>query len=140
MASKFYNLDIDPELSANSDYIIPSQKAIKSAISKKQDKLVEGNGITISDNVISVKNNKLTDIIVSTSQFTEDSTYSQYPYKADISVEGITEDMIPEVYFQGDDALTGVFSPLAESFENIVRIYSKIIPLENITIDSITFK
>lgn len=39
MPSKFYNLDTDPTLSSNSDVFIPSQKAVKTAIDKKQDVL-----------------------------------------------------------------------------------------------------
>lgn len=32
MPTKFYNLDTDSTFSANSDYLIPSQKAIKTAV------------------------------------------------------------------------------------------------------------
>ena len=32
MPTKFFNLDTDSTLSSNSDYLIPSQKAIKTAI------------------------------------------------------------------------------------------------------------
>lgn len=47
MPTKFLNLDTDPTLSANSDYFIPSQKAIKTAVDKKADKSnsLEGYGI-----------------------------------------------------------------------------------------------
>lgn len=37
MTTKYLNLDTDSSFSANSDYIIPSQKAVKSAIDKKAD-------------------------------------------------------------------------------------------------------
>lgn len=72
MATKFYNLDTDSTFSANSDYLIASQKAIKTALdtkadssnvydkddadkllSSKQDILTPGDGISIEDNVIS---------------------------------------------------------------------------------------
>lgn len=39
MPSKFLNLDTDPTLSANSDYHVPSQKAIKTFVGTKQDVL-----------------------------------------------------------------------------------------------------
>lgn len=39
MATKFLNLDTDSTFAANSDYLIPSQKAIKTAIDEKQDTL-----------------------------------------------------------------------------------------------------
>ena len=35
MPSKFFNLDTDSDFTANSDYYIPSQKAVKSALDKK---------------------------------------------------------------------------------------------------------
>ena len=56
MPSKFYNLDTDPTLSANSDVYIPSQKAVKTAIDKKQD-ILNADNTTIeisSTNEISV--------------------------------------------------------------------------------------
>ncbi len=49
MATKYFNLDTDPTLSSNSDYYIPSQKAIKTALDTKQDKLVAGDNIYISE-------------------------------------------------------------------------------------------
>lgn len=49
MATKYFNLDTDPTLSNNSDYYIPSQKAIKTALDAKQDKLVAGDNIYISE-------------------------------------------------------------------------------------------
>lgn len=69
--TKFYNLDTDSTMTANSDYLIPSQKAIKKNIddlqqgidtnagdiaalqADKQDKLTAGDNITIANNVIS---------------------------------------------------------------------------------------
>lgn len=50
MTTKFYNLDIDPNFTANSDYHIASQKAIKTALDLKQGKLVPGVNVTIDEN------------------------------------------------------------------------------------------
>lgn len=49
MPTKFLNLDIDPTLSANSDYYIPSQKAIKTALDSKPDKSISLEGYGIED-------------------------------------------------------------------------------------------
>ena len=38
MPTKFFNLDRDPQLTANSDYFIASQKAVKTALDTKADK------------------------------------------------------------------------------------------------------
>lgn len=53
MATKYLNLDTDPEFTANSDERISSQKAIKTALSRKQNTLTAGASIEIADNVIS---------------------------------------------------------------------------------------
>lgn len=62
MPSKFLNLDTDSSFTANSDYFVPSQKAIKTALdtkadvedmnlklADKQDTLTAGDGINIAE-------------------------------------------------------------------------------------------
>ena len=51
MATKFFNLDTDPTLSSNSDHLIASQKAIKTALGTKVDKTTTINGKSLSDNI-----------------------------------------------------------------------------------------
>lgn len=50
---KYLNLDTDSTMEANSDYKIASQKAIKTALATKQDTLIQGDNITISNGTIS---------------------------------------------------------------------------------------
>lgn len=45
MATKFLNLNTDSTFADNSDYYIPSQKAVKTALDGKQDKIIAGNGL-----------------------------------------------------------------------------------------------
>lgn len=54
MSVKHLNLDIDPDMTANSDYVISSQKAIKTALGRKQNTLSQGTGITLSNNTINL--------------------------------------------------------------------------------------
>ena len=56
MPTKYLDLDIDPTMTANSDYRIASQKAIKTALESKQDVLSSGTGISIANNTVSVDN------------------------------------------------------------------------------------
>lgn len=52
MSTKYLNLDTDPTMTANSDYTIASQKAIKTALATKQNTLSQGTGISISNDVV----------------------------------------------------------------------------------------
>ena len=119
MPSKYYNLDTDSQFTANSDYYIPSQKAIKTALS----------------NYLITK--KFNNITVPITDFVEDTTYSQYPYKADITLEGVTATMIPDVYFNGADALSGNYAPIAILYDGYLRIFSKSIPSSDLIIEAI---
>lgn len=58
MATKFFNLDTDSTFAANSDFLIPSQKAIKTAMGEKQD--------TLSTDQMSAVNSGITNTKVAT--------------------------------------------------------------------------
>jgi len=49
MATKYLNLSTDSTFSENSDYLIPSQKAIKTAVDAKQNKITTGEGLSLSE-------------------------------------------------------------------------------------------
>ena len=49
MATKYLNLSTDSTFSENSDYLIPSQKAIKTAVDSKQNKITTGDGLSLSE-------------------------------------------------------------------------------------------
>lgn len=74
------------------------------------------------------------DVYVASSAFTEDAAYAGYPYKADITCEGVTADYIPDVIFSNEDVLSGMLAPSAEAGSNIVTIYASEIPETPITI------
>lgn len=56
----------------------------------------------------------------------KDSTYSGFEYRCDISCEGVTADMYAEVVFNVDQAISGNYAPVCETFTGKVRIYSKV--------------
>ncbi len=58
MATKFLNLDTDSTFAANSDFLIPSQNAIKTAMNEKQD--------TLTANQLSAVNSGITNSKVAT--------------------------------------------------------------------------
>lgn len=74
------------------------------------------------------------DIEVPVALIEEDTTYSMYPYKADISLDKASASTIPTVVLSMDDAISGVIAPIAESYDGYVRIYLKSKTSENITI------
>ena len=74
---------------------------------------------------------------VATSTWASDSTYSLYPYKADVTCAGVTTSHFPEVVFDLTDATSGYFAPVCQSVSGAVRIYASAIPSTSITIGSI---
>ena len=79
-----------------------------------------------------------TDISVPVSSWKSDTTYETYPYKADISCEGVTADYKPDVVFDVAEATSGIYAPVASTGDGIVSIYASEIPSDAITIPSIT--
>lgn len=65
----------------------------------------------------------------------EDSEYSQFPWRADVSFEGVTQDMIITAGFSISDMMSGNYAPFYLPSENSVRFYAKV--NDNITLDYI---
>lgn len=65
----------------------------------------------------------------------EDPTYSNFKYKCDIACEGVTTDMYAEVVFNVDQAVSGNYSPVCETGNGIVTIWSSV--TDSITIPTI---
>lgn len=78
-----------------------------------------------------------TGISVLTSAWTADETYEDFPFRAAITLEGVTEDFAPSVVFSPADAMSGSFAPVAESYAGGVYIYANESPAETVTIPSI---
>lgn len=74
---------------------------------------------------------------VSAASFGSDSTYADYPYRAAISLSGVTSGMIPEVIFSLADAVSGNFASVAAAYNGGVYIYAAEKPAAAITIPTI---
>lgn len=72
---------------------------------------------------------------VSSSDFSADVTYANFPYRAAVALTGVTDSMIPEVIFDAEDAVSGVFAPVATAYSGGVYIYS--VAPDSITIPTI---
>ena len=71
---------------------------------------------------------------VPASAFVADSTYEDYGFRASVALSGVTSTMIPEVVFSLVDAVSGIFAPIAESYNGGVYLYASDVPESDITI------
>ena len=71
---------------------------------------------------------KYTNVQVGAYKFDADSTYPEYPFKADIEISEADSDMIATVIFSTTDAESGNYAPVSETSDGVVTIYSKAIP------------
>ena len=115
------------------------------ALSNKVDK-VSGKGLSTNDytNTEKTKLGALnaaiivqSNVSVATSAWVSDTTYTDYPYRASIPITGCTVNHIPEVVFSLADAISGTFSPVAETYAGGVYIYASEKPSAVITIPTI---
>lgn len=72
---------------------------------------------------------------VSTGAFSSNSTYSRFPYRADVALTGVDQSMIPEVILGVTEATSGSYAPVAETYNGGVYIYSN--STQSITIPTI---
>ena len=76
-----------------------------------------------------------TNVSVATSYWESDTTYADYPYKADILFDEATENDIPYITFALENM--GIFAPVASTGIGVVTIYASEKPTAEITIPSI---
>ena len=72
------------------------------------------------------QNRVFTNTAVAQADWVADNTYTGYNYKASITLNGVTVNDIPEVIFAGNDAVSGNYLPVAESYAGGIYIYSKV--------------
>lgn len=115
MFTFMYNPKVgDKTIATNED--VASIYAAKTELNNKQDKILK-------------LENKTASLWVS------DNTYTDYPYRCDISCDGVTADMFAEVVFNVNEAVSGDYAPICETKSNIVSIWSS--KNETITIPTI---
>lgn len=97
-----------------------------------------------SNIILRIVNNKLNNSIkvfknvqVLKSSFVTDSTYSDYGYKVDITLNGVTANDVPSVNLAIEQATSGIFSPIAISSTNCVTIFASEKPSSNFVIPNI---
>lgn len=83
--------------------------------------------------VVNVQRLTFSNVNVATNAWTQDGDY----YKATVALTGVTASMTPTVYFSIEDATSGVFLGVAESYAGGVYIYAYEAPSSAITISKI---
>lgn len=86
---------------------------------------------------VELKKLQFSNVSVSKGDFVSDTTYQDFPYRAGVSLSGVIESMIPEVVLSVDDALSGNYAPVAESYNGGVYLYAGSPPDADITIPTI---
>lgn len=105
-------------------------KAVLDAIQKELADLEAGTAVEL-------KKLQFSNVSVSRGSFVADTTYQDFPYRAGIVLSGVIESMIPEVVLSVDDALSGNYAPVAESYNGGVYLYAGSPPDADITIPTI---
>lgn len=94
--------------------------------------------VLIENAVSPLRRLQFTNVAVRRSAFATDSTFApDYPYRARVSLSGVTAGMIPEVIFYPADAASGCFAPIAGCAYGYVYIYAARIPDADITVPTI---
>lgn len=86
---------------------------------------------------VELKKLAFADTAVPISAWAEDSTYEDYPYRAAVTLSGVTVTMIPEVVFGLAAMSDNSFAPVAECYNGGVYIYAADVPESAITIPTI---
>lgn len=102
-------------------------EAFLSAIQKELQDLESGIGVEL-------KKLQFNNTSVKVADFVADTTYEDYPFRAAVSLEGVLNSMIPEVIFSLLDATSGLFAPVAESYNGGVYLYASDLPEADVTV------
>ena len=105
-------------------------QAVLDAIQKELADLEAGTAVEL-------KKLQFSNVSVSAGNFVSDTTYQDFPYRANIALSGVIESMIPEVVLSVDDALSGNYAPVSESYNGGVYLYAGSPPDADITIPTI---
>lgn len=107
-------------------------ESLLKAIQNELQNLEAGTGVEL-------KKLKFNDVLVPSANFVDDTTYTDFPFRAEVQLDGVIETMTPEVIFGVADAISGNFCPVSETFNGGVYIYAASVPDGNVTIPTIIF-
>lgn len=86
---------------------------------------------------VELKKLLFTNVSVPVSAFVADTTYQDYGFRAAVALDGAISSMIPEAIFGVEDATSGNFSPVAETYDGGVYIYAASKPESEVIVPTI---
>lgn len=102
-------------------------EALLNAIRDELQDLEAGTGVEL-------KKRQFNNVSVNVADFVADATYEDFPFRAAVSLEGVLDSMIPEIIFSLLDATSGLFAPIAETYNGGVYLYATDAPEATVTI------
>jgi len=75
--------------------------------------------------------------LVDKDDFVSDATYTDYPFRATVPLTGVTAAMDVDVRLDAPDATSGIYAPVATSYNGGIYLYSSEVPEADITIPRI---
>ena len=83
---------------------------------------------------VELKKLQFNNVSVGVAKFIADTTYEAFPFRAAVPLEGVLNTMIPEIIFSLTDATSGLFAPVAESYNGGVYLYASDLPEADVTV------
>lgn len=90
-----------------------------------------------SGTAVELKKLQFSNVSVASSKFASNATYEDFPFRASVPLSGVLASMIPEVIFSLTDATSGLFAPVAESYNGGVYLYASDVPEATVVIPTI---
>lgn len=73
-------------------------------------------------------------------EFMPSQLYPAYPFMAEVPLEGVRESMIADVIFALQDAISGMYAPIVESYGGGIHLFATNVPPQSIVIPTIVCK
>ena len=105
-------------------------EALLKAIQNELQNLEAGTGVEL-------KKLKFNNVLVPSANFVDDTTYTDFPLRAEVPLDGVLETMTPEVIFGVVDATSGNFAPVSETYTGGIYLYAASVPESDMTIPTI---
>jgi len=72
-----------------------------------------------------------------TAPFKQNATYAAFPYRSTLPLTGVRSTMVVDVIFGCNDAISGMFAPIVESYDGGIYLYATNVPPYAVTIPTI---
>lgn len=79
----------------------------------------------------------VSNVSVETSEWGDSENGTDFPYYANVAIEGVTKNHVPNVNFSLADSLQGIFASVCESHDGYVTIHASEKPSATVTIPTI---